>query len=43
MLSAMTSATSRVPVVYVPHGGGPWPFVKIGIGDQAEQLFAQPA
>ena len=26
----------RMPVVYIPHGGGPWPFVDIGIGDRAE-------
>ncbi len=31
------SQTKRLPVVYLPHGGGPWPFVKIGIGDEAEQ------
>lgn len=24
-----------LPTVYVPHGGGPWPFVKLGFGDQA--------
>ena len=23
-------ATSRMPVVYLPHGGGPWPFVDLG-------------
>ncbi len=23
-------ATSRMPVIYVPHGGGPWPFVELG-------------
>jgi aromatic ring-opening dioxygenase catalytic subunit (LigB family) len=27
----------RLPVVYVPHGGGPWPFVRTGIGSEAEQ------
>jgi aromatic ring-opening dioxygenase catalytic subunit (LigB family) len=27
----------RMPTVYVPHGGGPWPFVEIGIGTHAEQ------
>ncbi|HEY6078101.1 MAG TPA: class III extradiol ring-cleavage dioxygenase [Polyangiaceae bacterium] len=32
----MTQA-QRLPVVFVPHGGGPWPFVRIGIGDEAEQ------
>ncbi len=25
-----------MPVVFVPHGGGPWPFVKVPFGDQAE-------
>ena len=23
-------ATPRMPVVYLPHGGGPWPFVDLG-------------
>jgi aromatic ring-opening dioxygenase catalytic subunit (LigB family) len=27
----------RMPVVYLPHGGGPWPFVEVGIGSRAEQ------
>jgi aromatic ring-opening dioxygenase catalytic subunit (LigB family) len=31
------SEAQRLPAVYLPHGGGPWPFVKIGIGDEAEQ------
>ena len=22
----------RMPVIYVPHGGGPWPFVEVGFG-----------
>src|SRR5437773_11701010 len=26
----------RMPAVFVPHGGGPWPFVDVGIGDKAE-------
>src|SRR6188474_3058088 len=26
----------RMPVAYVPHGGGPWPFVDVGFGDPAE-------
>lgn len=26
-----SSATPRMPVVFVPHGGGPWPFVDLGI------------
>jgi hypothetical protein len=21
---------TRMPVVFVPHGGGPWPFVDVG-------------
>ena len=25
-----------MPVVFVPHGGGPWPFVEMGFGDKAE-------
>ncbi len=29
--------TQRLPVVYVPHGGGPWPFVRVGIGSESEQ------
>jgi aromatic ring-opening dioxygenase catalytic subunit (LigB family) len=32
----MTAASSRMPVVYLPHGGGPWPFVDVGFGDRAE-------
>jgi aromatic ring-opening dioxygenase catalytic subunit (LigB family) len=32
----------RMPVVYLPHGGGPWPFVDTGIGtrDELAQLAA---
>src|SRR5882724_6363918 len=26
----------RMPVVFVPHGGGPWPFVDTGIGNKSE-------
>jgi aromatic ring-opening dioxygenase catalytic subunit (LigB family) len=26
----------RLPAVFVPHGGGPWPFVETGIGSKAE-------
>lgn len=32
----MTQAPNRTPVVYLPHGGGPWPFVDLGMGDPAE-------
>jgi aromatic ring-opening dioxygenase catalytic subunit (LigB family) len=31
-------AESRMPVVYAPHGGGPWPFVELGFGTRAEHL-----
>jgi aromatic ring-opening dioxygenase catalytic subunit (LigB family) len=31
----MSSNSSRMPAVYVPHGGGPWPFVDLGF-PQAE-------
>jgi aromatic ring-opening dioxygenase catalytic subunit (LigB family) len=27
---------TRMPVVFIPHGGGPWPFVDMGLGDRAE-------
>jgi aromatic ring-opening dioxygenase catalytic subunit (LigB family) len=30
-------AASRMPVVFLPHGGGPWPFVDLRIGSKAEQ------
>jgi aromatic ring-opening dioxygenase catalytic subunit (LigB family) len=30
----MTS--SRMPVVFLPHGGGPWPFVDVGFGHPEE-------
>ena len=26
----------RMPVVYLPHGGGPWPFVELGFGTREE-------
>lgn len=26
----------RMPVAYIPHGGGPWPFVELGFGERAE-------
>ena len=29
-------STERLPVVFLPHGGGPWPFVELGFGDKAE-------
>lgn len=27
---------TRMPVAYIPHGGGPWPFVDLGFGSRAE-------
>jgi len=30
------AATPRMPVVYLPHGGGPWPFVELGFSSDAE-------
>lgn len=27
---------ARMPVVFLPHGGGPWPFVDVGIGKPEE-------
>src|SRR5688500_8948635 len=36
MLSSMAQAP-RQPLVYVPHGWSPWPFVRIGIGSEAQQ------
>ncbi len=29
-------AAGRMPVVFIPHGGGPWPFVDVGLGSKAE-------
>lgn len=28
---------ARTPAVYLPHGGGPWPFVELGFGTQGEK------
>jgi aromatic ring-opening dioxygenase catalytic subunit (LigB family) len=33
----MPATNQRLPVVFVPHGGGPWPFVPTGIGSEEEQ------
>ena len=30
-MSALSSQPSRMPVAYIPHGGGPWPFVSLGL------------
>ena len=33
---AVTASGPRMPAVFLPHGGGPWPFVDIGIGKKDE-------
>jgi len=30
------ASAERMPVVFLPHGGGPWPFVELGFGNKAE-------
>jgi aromatic ring-opening dioxygenase catalytic subunit (LigB family) len=30
------AGAARQPVIYIPHGGGPWPFVELGFGTRAE-------
>lgn len=32
----MSASVPRMPVVFLPHGGGPWPFVELGFGEKAE-------
>jgi aromatic ring-opening dioxygenase catalytic subunit (LigB family) len=32
----MSASIPRMPVVFLPHGGGPWPFVDLGFGEKAE-------
>lgn len=31
-----TDSVKRMPVVFLPHGGGPWPFVDLGMGEKTE-------
>lgn len=31
------SAQKRMPVVYLPHGGGPWPFVSVGLFSRRDE------
>jgi aromatic ring-opening dioxygenase catalytic subunit (LigB family) len=31
-----TRKAARMPVAFLPHGGGPWPFVDLGFGDKLE-------
>jgi len=33
---ASRSRQGRMPVVFLPHGGGPWPFVDVGMGEKHE-------
>jgi aromatic ring-opening dioxygenase catalytic subunit (LigB family) len=35
-LNNATRSGERMPVAFVPHGGGPWPFVDVGFGAQRE-------
>lgn len=35
-LSSVASPTARMPVVFLPHGGGPWPFMNPSIGSDTE-------
>lgn len=37
MSTTTQSVPGRLPVVFLPHGGGPWPFVPTPFGSQAEQ------
>src|SRR5262245_46480785 len=32
----MSETLRRAPVVYIPHGGGPWPFVDTPFGERRE-------
>jgi aromatic ring-opening dioxygenase catalytic subunit (LigB family) len=37
MADAITQTSpSRMPVAFIPHGGGPWPFVDVGLGERSE-------
>jgi aromatic ring-opening dioxygenase catalytic subunit (LigB family) len=36
MNEATPNNVTRMPVAFVPHGGGPWPFVDVGIGAPRE-------
>ncbi|MBU6430550.1 MAG: dioxygenase [Cyanobacteria bacterium REEB65] len=33
-MTERTDTSQRLPVVFLPHGGGPWPFVELGFGDK---------
>ena len=32
----LSPPSQRMPVIFVPHGGGPWPFVDVGFGSKEE-------
>lgn len=34
--AAPRAVTQRMPAVFLPHGGGPWPFVDVGLGEKSE-------
>ena len=34
------AGANRLPVVFVPHGGGPWPFVEMGMDPQERDTLA---
>ena len=34
--TARAAAPARMPAIFLPHGGGPWPFVDVGFGARAE-------
>lgn len=34
--SSHTRSATRMPVVFLPHGGGPWPWVDLGFGSSEE-------
>ena len=35
-MGAISTRPQRMPAVFLPHGGGPWPFVDVGIGKKEE-------
>ncbi|MCS6902005.1 MAG: hypothetical protein RMJ98_20430, partial [Myxococcales bacterium] len=32
----LSMSTARMPTLYLPHGGGPWPFLSTSFGDPGE-------